>query len=308
MLNSINFILANEGASLFGYFSDSNFAGKVIVVVLLICSVIAWAVMIGKQIDLKELTRLNLNAENKLAKSKSVIEAVVLHGKTLRGPYANLLKEAVAAWGKNEGTEKTPELITLRMGLVENALQRAISRQIIYYESKMVLLGTIITGAPFMGLLGTAWGVMDSFGAMSSQTTATLQMLAPGVSGALLTTVAALVVAIPSTFGYNFLLSKSRGMVTDLENFASSLADRIELESRVKSIVTVPATPANAPVKTPLASVMNTPLSLNETEEKEETFESETAQESVNSQTSTKEKNILDFDDDDIVSTRRYEE
>jgi len=308
MLNATNFILANADASLIGYFNDSNFMGKVIVIVLLICSVIAWAVMIGKHIDLKELTRLNLNVDDKLGKSKSVIEAVVSHGKSLRGPYANLLKDAVGAWGKNEGTERTPELITLRMGLVENALQRAVSRQIIFYESKMVLLGTIITGAPFMGLLGTAWGVMDAFGAMSSQTTATLQMLAPGVSGALLTTVAALVVAIPSTFGYNFLLTKSRSMVTELENFASSLADRIELESRVKSIVVAPSkAETNIPVvnavKTPLANPAKSPLAI------DDTVQETPASEPVNFQTPTKEKNILNFDDDDdSVSIRRYED
>ncbi|HNX05448.1 MAG TPA: MotA/TolQ/ExbB proton channel family protein, partial [Opitutales bacterium] len=86
--------------------------------------------------------------------------------------------------------------------------------------------------APFLGLLGTVWGVMDAFGAISMQKTATLQMLAPGVSGALLTTVAGLCVAIPAVFGYNYLLSQSKLMVTELENFASLLADRVEIEAR----------------------------------------------------------------------------
>jgi biopolymer transport protein TolQ len=119
-----------------------------------------------------------------------------------------------------------------RMGQVENALQRAVGECVILYESKMVLLGSIVTGAPFLGLLGTVWGVMDSFGAISMEKTATLQMLAPGVSGALLTTVAGLCVAIPAVFGYNYLLSQSKLMVTELENYASLLADRIELEGR----------------------------------------------------------------------------
>ena len=95
----------------------------------------------------------------------------------------------------------------------------------------MVLLGSIVSGAPFLGLLGTVWGVMDAFGSIALQSSANIQTLAPGVSGALLTTVAALLVAIPSVFGYNYLLTQSKIMITDLENFASSFADRIELEA-----------------------------------------------------------------------------
>jgi len=64
------------------------------------------------------------------------------------------------------------------------------------------------------------------------QQTASISSLAPGVTAALLTTIAGLVVAIPSVFGYNFLLAKSKQLVTELENYASSLADRIELEAK----------------------------------------------------------------------------
>jgi biopolymer transport protein TolQ len=96
----------------------------------------------------------------------------------------------------------------------------------------MVLLGSIVTGAPFLGLLGTVWGVMDAFGGMAGAGSASLQSLAPGVSGALLTTVAGLLVAIPSVFGYNYLLLQTKISVVELENFSSTVADRIELEAQ----------------------------------------------------------------------------
>ena len=96
----------------------------------------------------------------------------------------------------------------------------------------MVVLGSIVTGAPFLGLLGTVWGVMDAFGGMAGAGSASLQSLAPGVSGALLTTVAGLVVAIPSVFGYNYLLQNTKIAVVELENFASTAADRLELEAQ----------------------------------------------------------------------------
>ena len=95
----------------------------------------------------------------------------------------------------------------------------------------MIFLATIVSGAPFLGLLGTVCGVMAAFSAISVQQSASIQSIAPGVASALLTTIAGLVVAIPSMFGYNFLLANSRRLTTELENFASSLADRLELES-----------------------------------------------------------------------------
>jgi biopolymer transport protein TolQ len=97
----------------------------------------------------------------------------------------------------------------------------------------MIFLASIVSGAPFLGLLGTVWGVMEAFGAAAEPGGATsIQSLAPGVSAALMTTIAGLVVAIPSLFGYNVLLASTKRLITELENYASSLADRIELESK----------------------------------------------------------------------------
>lgn len=220
---------------LFDYFADSNMAGKVIVILLGIFSLIAWTVMLGKYADLKELESLNASAENKLSRGGTVIETVA-NAKGMKGPYASLMNEAVAAWGRTGNSNNSPEMLNLKMNHVQNALQRCVVRQCALYESKMVLLGTIISGAPFFGLLGTVWGVMDSFGSIGTQPSVTLQALAPGVSGALLTTVAGLVVALPSLFGYNYLLATSNGMVNKLENFASSLADKMELESKIKTL------------------------------------------------------------------------
>ncbi len=231
-MSALNFlyVLAASDAGIIKYFNDSNFAGQVIVVVLIAFSIVAWAALFGKYNDLKNMRALNASVENRIARSPSIVEAVAQGG--LRGPYAALVKEAVAAWNRSGGDPSSIGELTLKMQQIENAIQRALSRQYIRYESKMVLLGSIISGAPFLGLLGTVWGVMDSFGSMSGQGTVTLQQLAPGVSGALLTTIVGLLVALPSLFGYNFLLTRSKGMVTDLENFASSLCDKFELEAR----------------------------------------------------------------------------
>lgn len=215
-------------------FVNSNFAGKAIVCILIAFSMFAWLIMLSKGAELKELNVSNSIVGSKLDKSDSVFDPI-FRNKSLKGPYAYLIREALKAWDRSTQSEFTAEMFTVRMGRVENALQRAVAKQTMIYETKMVGLGSIISGAPFLGLLGTVWGVMDSFGAMGQEgASATLQALAPGVSGALLTTVAGLVVAIPSVFGYNYLLSTSRVMTLNLENFASALADRFELEAREK--------------------------------------------------------------------------
>ena len=141
--------------------------------------------------------------------------------------FESLLQLDAAAHDRERGRDDP----RARLEQSENAIQRAIARQTLRYESNMIFLASIVSGAPFIGLLGTVWGVMEAFSAIATQQTAGIQQLAPGVSGAMLATIAGLVVAIPSVFGYNLLLSHTRRMTTELENYTSSLADRLELES-----------------------------------------------------------------------------
>ncbi len=223
-----------QSPSLFTYFSQSNTAGKFIILALAFFSVCAWAVMIGKYWELKKLRLLNLGFEQALHRQPSVIAPSQTFKSPRHVPYAALYIDAIEAYNRIQAKEgeSLEQLRAARVEHVENALQRAVANRTLGYESSMVFLATIVSGAPFFGLLGTVWGVMDAFGSMGLQASATLQNLAPGVSGALLTTVAGLCVAIPSVFGYNYLLSRTKVLVTELENFASALADVIELESR----------------------------------------------------------------------------
>ncbi|HKK17142.1 MAG TPA: MotA/TolQ/ExbB proton channel family protein [Opitutales bacterium] len=230
-------IQAASGPNVFTYFAQSNFAGKVVIFILGVCSIIAWTVMLGKYLDLSKLRSQNRRYERLLSKESHLLALDPERPGRGSGPYYNIVREAIEAfyrYGDDLGSADTHRA-TLRMGHVENALQRGVADQIIRYEAKMVVLGSIVTGAPFLGLLGTVWGVMDAFGGMAGAGTASLQSLAPGVSGALLTTVAGLVVAIPSVFGYNYLLQQTKISVVELENFASTVADRIELESQAAS-------------------------------------------------------------------------
>lgn len=214
-------------------FLNCDAFGQAITCVLGIFSIIAWAVMLGKRNDLAQMRRLNLAFDQRLRDERRVLDLPESFRNKRSIPYADLLADAIEAYWRAAaiGKEKGLDNARFRLEHAENALQRALGRQILRYESSMIFLASVVSGAPFLGLLGTVWGVMAAFAAVGVQQTASIQTLAPGVSEALLTTISGLVVAIPSVFGYNWLLARTKVLITELENFASSLADRIELES-----------------------------------------------------------------------------
>jgi biopolymer transport protein TolQ len=219
--------------SIIEVFDRCDSVDKVIVVGLALFSLIAWTVMFGKYFELKRLRLLNHNFDAHLRDQRSLLDLPESFRNKRVIPYADLFADAVESYWRAAAISKERGEVNARARLehAENALQRAVSRQTLRYESSMIFLASIVSGAPFIGLLGTVWGVMESFSAVAAQQNAGIQQLAPGVSGAMLATIAGLVVAIPSVFGYNLLLGHTREMITDLENYASSLADRIELES-----------------------------------------------------------------------------
>ena len=225
-------VLAN--ANIIEIFERCGTVDKIIVIGLLIFSIIAWTIMFGKNAELKRLRRLNESFDAHLRNQRTLLDLPESFRDQRVIPYADLFADAVESYWRAAAIGKEQERDTSRARLehAENAIQRAIGRQTLRYETKMIFLASIVSGAPFIGLLGTVWGVMEAFSAVATQQSATIQQLAPGVSGAMLATIAGLVVAIPSVFGYNLLISHTRQMITELENFASALADRIELEAK----------------------------------------------------------------------------
>ena len=180
------------------------------------------------------MRELNLLFERKLGEENHILNLPDTLKNRRDIPYADLLADALEAYWRAAaiGKEKGDDQMRSRLEHAENAIQRALARQSLRYESSMIILASLVSGAPFMGLFGTVWGIMEAFSAVSVMRSASIQTLAPGVSAALLTTIAGLVVAIPSVFGYNILLGHAKTMITELENYASNLADRIELEAK----------------------------------------------------------------------------
>ncbi len=216
-------------------FLTTDRVGQAVIALLAVFSIIAWAVMLGKNSELKKLRELNFRFERRLGEERHILQLPENMRNRRDIPYADLLADALEAYWRAAaiGKEKGEDTLRGRLEHAENAIQRAIARQSLRYEASMIFLASVVTGAPFMGLFGTVWGVMEAFVAVSVMQTASIQSIAPGVSAALLTTIAGLVVAIPSVFGYNYLLGNVKTMITELENYASNLADRIELEAKL---------------------------------------------------------------------------
>ena len=115
---------------------------------------------------------------------------------------------------------------------VKRLTENAVAQESLKLEGGLIILALAVSGGPFLGLLGTVWGVMSTFAGIASSPsgTASLQVMAPGVSAALITTVAGLLVAIPSMFGYNWLVHSLRVLTVELDNFAQELVSKMETE------------------------------------------------------------------------------
>jgi biopolymer transport protein ExbB/TolQ len=107
-------------------------------------------------------------------------------------------------------------------------LERAASSEALALEKGMIILSTAVAGGPFIGLLGTVWGVMETFSGIARAASASLTAMAPGVAGALIATVTGLFVAIPAMFAYNYMVTSMRAITQELDAFASEYATALE--------------------------------------------------------------------------------
>ena len=111
---------------------------------------------------------------------------------------------------------------------VKVVLEEAAAAQATSLEKGMIVLSTAVAGGPFIGLLGTVWGVMSTFAGIADAGQASLTAMAPGVAAALVATVVGLLVAIPAMFAYNFMVTTVRHLTQELDGFASRYANQIE--------------------------------------------------------------------------------
>ncbi len=144
------------------------------------------------------------------------------------------VKGAVVIHGTGDGNTdhlartKTTKISNGSFEAVKVVLEEAAAAQAMSLEKGMIVLSTAVAGGPFIGLLGTVWGVMETFAGIASAGQASLTAMAPGVAGALIATVVGLMVAIPAMFAYNFMVTTIRHLTQELDGFAARYANQIE--------------------------------------------------------------------------------
>jgi biopolymer transport protein ExbB len=137
------------------------------------------------------------------------------------------LKECLVSKPDAAGHE-TRGLPSKSINAVKSVMEKGYIEQGKRLNAYMVVLTLAISGGPFLGLLGTVWGVMNTFAAMAEAGEANIMAIAPGVASALATTVVGLIVAIPALFAYNYLVGKMKSIMADLTIFVDRFGSRIE--------------------------------------------------------------------------------
>src|SRR6266508_4627052 len=208
--------------------------GKVIIGTLVIFSIVAWSVMASKAVQMRRAKKLNQLFDAEFRTQNGVFgifdRRVQVEGCPSFTVYQQGCLELDARL-KASGIEGRRASISLKaMEHVKRTLERAVAQESLKLEAGLILLAIAVSGAPFLGLLGTVWGVMSTFGGIAQSGSASMTAMAPGVAAALITTVAGLLVAIPSMFGYNWLVHNLRVLTVQLDNFAQELVSKMEIE------------------------------------------------------------------------------
>ena len=196
--------------------------------ILLMFSVISWGIIILKFFQIRGAQKDSREFLQRFWKTRK-IEAVYDVSKELRrSPLSQVFRAGYSELVKivqsqSKGAEGNPEGEILGGGIdnVERACRRATTAEITRLERAVAFLATTGSTAPFIGLFGTVWGIMSSFREIGLTGRAGLNVVAPGISEALVATAIGLFAAIPAVVAYNFFVSKIRLIASETENFAA---------------------------------------------------------------------------------------
>ncbi len=225
---------AKNQAELLFIWEKATPEAKVIIVVLILFSILAWTVMVFKGLQMRRAKKLNQFFTTEFKTQKTVLDMfdrrIQAEGCPLFAVYQAGSIELDARLKTTAEQARKKHVSLKAMEHVKRLMENAVAQESLKLESGLILLAIAVSGGPFLGLLGTVWGVMSTFAGIAQQGSATMSAMAPGVSAALVTTVAGLLVAIPSMFGYNWLVHNLRVRSVELDNFAQELVSKMETE------------------------------------------------------------------------------
>jgi biopolymer transport protein TolQ len=199
--------------------------GKAVLVILLVFSVVSWALIVEKWWQFRRVKRETLSFLKTYRESRRPAAALAAVKRHRESPLAQLY---AAAYQEAFGTENRLDdgedgLGPERLEPAQRAMRRAASHEVARLERYLPFLATTASAAPFIGLFGTVWGIMTAFHGIGQQGSASLAVVAPGISEALIATAFGLGAAIPAVVGYNYFVNRVRHWATEMDGFALDL-------------------------------------------------------------------------------------
>jgi biopolymer transport protein TolQ len=214
--------LTSSDLSLFTLFWHAHWIVKMVMIGLLVCSIWVWAIAIDKTV-LYARSRRAMNRFEQFFWSGSSLED--LYRSLSHKPshsMAALFVAAMREWKRSlEGTPRSIAGLQMR---IEKVMEVTIAREVERLERRLLVLATVGSAGPFVGLFGTVWGIMTSFQSIAASKNTSLAVVAPGIAEALFATAIGLVAAIPATIFYNKFASEVNKQTQRLEGFADEFA------------------------------------------------------------------------------------
>jgi biopolymer transport protein TolQ len=217
-------LLSFVGGEIVDLFLQTGAVAKTVLVILLLFSVLSWAVILSKWRLIKRARAQGERFIRAFRKSQRLQEIASVAEQFRPSPLVGVFDGAVAEFKRQMGTTGTVHSSVS----IQRAMQIASSEEITRLERNVPWLA--ITGAvtPFIGLFGTVWGIIDAFHGLGTAGAATLRAVAPGISEALITTAAGLAAAIPAVIAYNLIIGSIREMAARNDDFALEMLNLVE--------------------------------------------------------------------------------
>jgi biopolymer transport protein TolQ len=227
--------------SLWALFLQADWVVKAVLVLLLLASVWVWAIAFEKFTSLRRANRAADGFEDRFWSGGSLEELHDREGERPTHPMAAVFGAAMREWRRSAGRQLGEVALAGVRERVERAMSVTITREMERLERWMVFLASVGSAAPFIGLFGTVWGIMNSFAAIAGMQNTNLAVVAPGIAEALFATAIGLVAAIPAVIVYNKLTTDLGRFAARLEGFATEFGAILSRQAE-----TTRAAPAHA--------------------------------------------------------------
>lgn len=217
--------------------AHAGLMAKTVLFVLLVFSLATWAIIYNRLQFLRNAADSNRKFREYYGKVKKIYEIEQIDKKLLEAPLARLGTVCAAEYHRITADAKVftdrntiPFILQSQFSTAAENIQSTVAAIIPSFDRGVFLLAMVSSLSPFLGLLGTVWGIMNSFYEIGNQGSASLPVVAPGIAEALVATLAGLAVAIPALFFYNYFNHRAERIEIELDEFKDLLLGRLKRE------------------------------------------------------------------------------